>query len=1303
MKKALRNKEKKFKLTTLGFTLIELLVVIIVLAIIVLIAMPIIFNIKEKGKVKSLENSAYGVIDAVRLQYMEDLMDTDNGEIALNGSIKTLPLSEEHPTTGILKIENEKEGTNGKGIKIQGVKFDSISEYVCDSEETEQGKLTLKVAKPEPNEPKLFSNMIPVTYNAATAKRISNSYSASTETFTKSQMQDMIVSTALSYWYNGYYSDYGQKPMDGIGVGSNYYNLGTFYWRNLNITPEMVGRGKYYHIDCSGFTFNTYFNTFGYDMSEYKDLNSYTLFYSDETYKMNRVNKYGNTAFYYKEAYKKFNQAWNNLYLIKVANKISDTCSNATCSSSNKTGVLYDNLDNSKNTELAYYYVANGHENVETLQQAYAKVKEKLEPGDILIYYINSNNTRNGHVMLYVGQPNGISEKSLIHSGGTDYSTSDTSNTNQLRKAQSIVRSISNTYIDNQIINAENNGNYMDAFVVFRPINTMCKSNTDCKISYNKNNVLPTNEQVDNSKARVDLNDIKIEQWMSENKKYSTSLNPTTNATNSSTVNILSELNSINKGDQLIYNLRFLNKYDENQATLTISASIPKGAKFVRCQVNDVVNNTCVYKDGHVVWENITIPKTNKYRTYQIVVEAVDEGTIIFNGMKIATAEGNNLQMSELKVSVYPTQNGLNKEILKSKVDKFKSLVEEGKITYNSASSGNDNLKDLNTLTSASVSQFGFVKMVYYNAFGLDLDRLNNTITLLNTNIIRDSIFKQIQYPKTNNDGTTYEGSTTEKIYTILSNEEITSLTGVNAIINKMMVPGLYGGKYLKGNDNGNRINFLRSFVTTTLENQSDLEYGDIIVTYLQNNTAATVLLYLGLDEYGPVLARYERNNGLVIYTDKYLKRTNYNENNCSKEVKICTGTERSGKCYNESNEEIQYKCPAYYEKDNYNNLFTSKDKPSNQILNELFEQNLFVVLRPSRIASTIQYDYNEGIEGTKSYVAYKTYKNLVTPTKEHYILTLNYGNKKEEEKIVGENTFAGWYSDLALTKKVTNETNLASTTSHTLYAKWNNKEIILPSSTISGYTLEGWYSDSALTNKVSDLNKQYTIDSTETLYAKWEPITYEVNYDANGGTGTMLSSTHNYNEQSTLNSNTFIRNGYTFKGWSTSSIGSVVYTNKASIKNLTTAGNKITLYAVWELNKYTVTFNANGGNMSLMETIVNHGETLGTIESPKKEGYSFDAWYIDSKLTIKFDIKTKITSNMTLFAKYTKIIVSVIRGDANIDGKISALDYVKIKNHIMKQSIITNSKELYGADMNADGKISALDYVAIKNKIMKG
>lgn len=60
-----------------------------------------------------------------------------------------------------------------------------------------------------------------------------------------------------------------------------------------------------------------------------------------------------------------------------------------------------------------------------------------------------------------------------------------------------------------------------------------------------------------------------------------------------------------------------------------------------------------------------------------------------------------------------------------------------------------------------------------------------------------------------------------------------------------------------------------------------------------------------------------------------------------------------------------------------------------------------------------------------------------------------------------------------------------------------------------------------------------------------------------------------------------------------------------------------------------------------------------------------------------------------------------LIYGDINGDGKISALDYTLIKNHIMDVQKITDKNMKLTADVNGDSKISALDYTLIKNDIM--
>lgn len=59
-----------------------------------------------------------------------------------------------------------------------------------------------------------------------------------------------------------------------------------------------------------------------------------------------------------------------------------------------------------------------------------------------------------------------------------------------------------------------------------------------------------------------------------------------------------------------------------------------------------------------------------------------------------------------------------------------------------------------------------------------------------------------------------------------------------------------------------------------------------------------------------------------------------------------------------------------------------------------------------------------------------------------------------------------------------------------------------------------------------------------------------------------------------------------------------------------------------------------------------------------------------------------------------------IVKGDVNGDGEIKATDYMRIKNHIMGTSTLTN-EELSAADVNNDDTIKATDYMKIKNYIM--
>ena len=103
-----------------------------------------------------------------------------------------------------------------------------------------------------------------------------------------------------------------------------------------------------------------------------------------------------------------------------------------------------------------------------------------------------------------------------------------------------------------------------------------------------------------------------------------------------------------------------------------------------------------------------------------------------------------------------------------------------------------------------------------------------------------------------------------------------------------------------------------------------------------------------------------------------------------------------------------------------------------------------------------------------------------------------------------------------------------------------------------------------------------YTIVITEVVSGKIFEIpfkfykdnqltSYTVEFNANDGSGNMISQSIELNTSTKLNKNTFTRNGYTFKGWSKQPNGNVEYTDEQEIQNLTNiAGEKVVLYAIW-------------------------------------------------------------------------------------------------------------------------------------------
>lgn len=225
---------------------------------------------------------------------------------------------------------------------------------------------------------------------------------------------------------------------------------------------------------------------------------------------------------------------------------------------------------------------------------------------------------------------------------------------------------------------------------------------------------------------------------------------------------------------------------------------------------------------------------------------------------------------------------------------------------------------------------------------------------------------------------------------------------------------------------------------------------------------------------------------------------------------------------------------------------------------------------------------------------------------------------------------------------------------------------------TRTGYILDGYYTaedgdkvvnaDGTLVANVtgwtnSDGEWIYSMSSTPSLYTKWTPITYTVAFDKDNiakyvydAEGSMDPVDATYDEYVTMPANTFTREGYTFRGWSKTSDGSLFCLDEAtSVKNLTsTQGATVTLYALWTGNTVTVSFNPREGSLAYCRSVDLHvGDTYGDgvctasdlPEPTPPSGYVFTGWYTSSAGGTKVEKETIVTTtgDHTLYAHYAK------------------------------------------------------------------
>ena len=134
----------------------------------------------------------------------------------------------------------------------------------------------------------------------------------------------------------------------------------------------------------------------------------------------------------------------------------------------------------------------------------------------------------------------------------------------------------------------------------------------------------------------------------------------------------------------------------------------------------------------------------------------------------------------------------------------------------------------------------------------------------------------------------------------------------------------------------------------------------------------------------------------------------------------------------------------------------------------------------------------------------------------------------------------------------------------------------------------------------------------------------YEVIYlPGTYGAGSAVTDMKPHNNILTLRGALFTRVGYTQVGWSTVDGGEKVY----DFKDIYTKNEALTLYPVWNTNKYTITFDTNGGS-EIAPITQDYGTEITAPDNPTRKGYTFKGW--DKEIP-----KTMPAENITVKAQW--------------------------------------------------------------------
>ena len=209
-------------------------------------------------------------------------------------------------------------------------------------------------------------------------------------------------------------------------------------------------------------------------------------------------------------------------------------------------------------------------------------------------------------------------------------------------------------------------------------------------------------------------------------------------------------------------------------------------------------------------------------------------------------------------------------------------------------------------------------------------------------------------------------------------------------------------------------------------------------------------------------------------------------------------------------------------------------------------------------------------------------------------------------------------------------------------------KELSNNNYTRDGYTFNGWNTEPDGTGTHYD-NKQSVknlkTEGSITLYAEWITNEYTITFNGNNTSsytlnGSMDNLSMEYDSPKVLPLNNYSILGYTFNSWNTKSDGTGQrIENGAEVNNLTTTGS-IELFAIWDLDTYTISYELDDGTLENPITSYTVETNDFTLTEPTKDNFVFTGYTGSNGTTPETNVSVVkgTTGNLYYVANYREV-----------------------------------------------------------------